>query len=133
MNPETDAYTPGERVTLAAEAVLLRAELADHRDERRADLDWIARMRQPATDETDSAALAHIENAEDLAILDRAVALVDQSVDLIERPTARLTPHLAWTLGELQAALFGLEHYDELLVPLDALGLLVAELATAQD
>ncbi|MEV3938475.1 hypothetical protein AB0K52_21175 [Glycomyces sp. NPDC049804] len=144
MTPESEPFTPGERITLAAEAVLLRAELVDHRDERQADFDRLAQMWQPTMDDVDSAnelqamaintyTTARIENAEDLAILNRAVALVDQSVALIERPTRSLTPHLAPTLGQLQAALFDLERYEELLPPLDALGFLLAEVAAADE
>jgi hypothetical protein len=136
--PEPDACTPGERIALAAEAVLLRAELADHRDERQANFDRLAQMWQPAMDEVDSAnelqslaidtyTTARIENADDLAVLNRAVALVDQAVALIERPTRGLTPHLAPTLGQRQGALFDLERYEELLAPLDALAFLLAE------
>lgn len=142
MTPE-EPTTPGERITLAAEAVLLRAELVDHRDERQADFDRLAQMWQPTMDDVDSAnelqsmaintyTTARIENAEDLAILNRAVALVDQAVALIERPHRDLTPHLAPTLGQLQAALFDLERYEELLPPLDALGLLLAEVAATE-
>ncbi|MEU5154375.1 hypothetical protein [Glycomyces sp. NPDC021274] len=143
-DPRGEAYSPGERIILAAEAVLLRAELADHRDERQANFDRLAKMWQPTMDEVvnanelqsiaiNSYTTARIENAEDLAILNRAIALVDQAVALLERPTNRLTPHLPLTLEQLQAAIIDPETYEELLPPLDALGLLIAEAAATEE
>jgi hypothetical protein len=112
MNTEPDEFAPDARIAIVAEAVLLRAELAEARDERQANWERLGTMWQPTMEDIENAddlqsvainsyTTARIENADDLEFLDEALALIDRAIDMLEDRSVRLTRVLAMCLEQI--------------------------------
>lgn len=123
---------PEEHIGLVVEAVLLRAELKDLRDERQDDFDRLATMRQWTMEDIDNATdlqsiaiysytTARIQNAEALEILDDGLALMDRAIGLLESGDDGLALAVAYAVDRTRERLEEMEDYIELTIAFEVL------------
>lgn len=129
-------FPPDAHITMIAEAILLRASLIELRDDRQANWDRLAGMRQPTMGDVESAddlqalnitayTTARMQNADDLAILTEAVDLVDRAVDILEEEPTGLTLLVEFALARLRHCLADIQDYRDLEEPLDDLSRII--------